>query len=332
MTKLIAGIDVSKHNLNVHVNGQDLEFGNTRTSIRSLAKHLTREGVERVVLEATGRLHRMIPICWGAVAVSVRIRPGLHSGGSQSAPSPRLCSRLYPATGQRAKTDRVDARIRVAFGEAFGEAFPDLSATPHVTEEIDQLRDLLVIREALVKKRADLKLTHAELDLDAEVEANIQMVFTTLDQQVDALATAIQSRVRESHTLATAFSILSSVPGVGLITAASLIAWMGERGSLTHRKSAALIGVAPFAADSGKLKGSRHIRGGRDRPRTVLYMAAFSATFHNPDMIAFYQRLRNGGKPHKVALVAVMRKMIVLINALLRDQRHWENRTPLTGV
>ncbi|MCY4302913.1 MAG: transposase, partial [Aestuariivita sp.] len=107
---------------------------------------------------------------------------------------------------------------------------------------------------------------------------------------------------------------------------------MGERGSLTHRKSAARIGVAPFAADSGKLKGSRHIRGGRDRPRTVLYRTAFSATFHNPDMIAFYQRLRNGGKPHKVALVAVMRKMIVLINALLRDQRHWENRTPLTGV
>jgi len=324
MTKLIAGIDVSKHNLNVHVNGQDLEFGNTRTSIRSLAKHLTREGVERVVLEATGRLHR-------SVARSLRDR-----GFTVVVLNPRQARDFAPdctkATGQLAKTDRVDARIRVAFGETFGEAFPDLSATPHVTEEIDQLRDLLVIREALVKKRADLKLTHAELDLDAEVEANIQMVFTTLDQQVDVLATAIQSRVRESHTLATAFSILSSVPGVGLITAASLIAWMGELGSLTHRKSAALIGVAPFAADSGKLKGSRHIRGGRDRPRTVLYRTAFSATFHNPDMIAFYQRLRNGGKPHKVALVAVMRKMIVLINALLRDQRHWENRTPLTGV
>ncbi len=91
MTKLIAGIDVSKHNLNVHVNGQDREFGNTRTSIRSLAKHRTREGVERVVLEATGRLHRRIPIGWGAVLAG----PGLHSGGSQSAPSPRLCSRLY---------------------------------------------------------------------------------------------------------------------------------------------------------------------------------------------------------------------------------------------
>jgi len=128
------------------------------------------------------------------------------------------------------------------------------------------------------------------------------MVFTTLDPQVDVLATAIQSRVRESHTLATAFSLLSSVPGVGLITAASLIAWMGERGSLTHRKSAALIGVAPFAADSGKLKGSRHIRGGRDRPRTVRDRTAFSATFHNPDRIAFDQRLRNGGTPHTVAL------------------------------
>ena len=316
MTNFIAGMDVSKHHLNVHVNGQDLAFGHTRKGRQSLATHLAREGVDRVVLEATGRMHR-------AVARSLRDR-----GVTVVVLNPRQARDVARATGQLAKTDRVDARMLVAFGEAC----PNLSATPSVTEEIDQLRDFLVMREALVKKRADLKLTHAELDLIAAAEARIQALFETCDQQITDLETDIRAAITASHSLHRSFAILTSVPGVGPITAASLIAWMGELGTLTHRQVASLIGVAPFAADSGRLKGSQHIRGGRGRPRTVLYMAALSASVHNPEMIAFYQRLRNGGKPHKVALVAVMRKMIVLINALLRDQRGWEDWTPLTGV
>ena len=126
MTNFIAGIDVSKHNLNVHVNGQDLAFGHTRKGRQSLAKHLAREGVDRVVLEATGRLHR-------AVARSLRDR-----GVTVVVLNPRQARDVARATGQLAKTDRVDARMLVAFGEAF----PNLSATPSVTEEIDQLRDL----------------------------------------------------------------------------------------------------------------------------------------------------------------------------------------------
>ena len=126
MTNFIAGMDVSKHNLNVHVNGQDLAFGHTRKGRQSLATHLAREGVDRVVLEATGRLHR-------AVARSLRDR-----GVTVVVLNPRQARDVARATGQLAKTDRVDARMLVAFGEAF----PNLSATPSVTEEIDQLRDL----------------------------------------------------------------------------------------------------------------------------------------------------------------------------------------------
>ena len=259
MTNFIAGMDVSKHHLNVHVNGQDLAFGHTRKGRQSLAKHLAREGVDRVVLEATGRMHR-------AVARSLRDR-----GVTVVVLHPRQARDVARATGQLAKTDRVDARMLVAFGEAC----PNLSATPSVTEEIDQLRDLLVMREALVKKRADLKLTHAELELIAEAEARIQALFETCDQEVKDLETDIRAA----------------------ITAASLIAWMGELGTLTHRQIASLIGVAPFAADSGRLKGSRHIRGGRGRPRTVLFMAALSASVHNPEMTTFYQRLRTAASP-----------------------------------
>ena len=274
MTNFIAGMDVSKHHLNVHVNGQDLAFGHTRKGRQSLAKHLAREEVDRVVLEATGRLHR-------AVARSLRDR-----GVTVVVLHPRQARDVARATGQLAKTDRVDARMLVAFGEAC----PNLSATPSVT------------------------------------------LFKTCDQDVKDLETDIRAAITASHRLHRSFSILTSVPGVGPITAASLIAWMGELGTLTHRQVASLIGVAPFAADSGRLKGYRHIRGGRGRPRNLLFMAALSASVHNPEMMTFTQRLRNSGKPHKVALVAVMRTMIVLINALLRDQRGWENRTPLTGV
>jgi len=309
-------MDVSKPHLNGPVNGQDREVGHTRKSIRSLAHHLTQDGVTTVVLEATGRMHRV-------VAQSLRDRGVVVVGLN-----PRQARDVAKATGQWAKTDRGDARILAAFGAAC----PDQEATPQVAEEMDHLRDRLVMRHALVTTRADLKLTHAERALDDAIEVSIQTLFNAWDQQIDNLDTAITDVIRRSQGLHRSFAILLSVPGVGPITAASLVAWMTERGTLTHRQIAALIGVAPLAADSGRLKGSRHIRGGRTRPRNVLYMAALTASFHHPEMVSVSQRLRTHGKPHKVALVAVMRKMIVLINALLRDQRGGEDRTPLTGV
>ena len=215
MTNFIAGIDVSKHNLNVHVNGQDLEFGHTHESLRSLARHLTREDVTTVVFEATGRLHR-------AVARALRDR-----GFTVVVLNPRQARDFPRATGHLAKTDRVDARMLVALGEAF----LDIDATPAVTEEIDRLRDLLVMREALVKEMADLKLTHAEMNLTAAAEARIQALFETCDQQIKDLETDIRAAIIASHSLHRLFAIFTSVPGVGVITAASLIAWMGELGA-----------------------------------------------------------------------------------------------------
>ncbi len=139
---------------------------------------------------------------------------------------------------------------------------------------------------------------------------------------------ALSELAAGSEDLAESYGILTSVPGIGPVTAASLIAWMGELGAIGNRQAAALIGVAPFARDSGTLKGGRHVAGGRRRPRDVLYMAAMSACMFNPDMKELYGRLKDKGKPHRVALVAVMRKLIVTANALLlRDRRMWEDRT-----
>ena len=124
------------------------------------------------------------------------------------------------------------------------------------------------------------------------------------------------------------YRILISIPGVGPVSAAALCCWMPELGSIGNRQAAALLGVAPFARDSGRRHGTRHIRGGRRRPRNVLYMAALSAAMHNPDLQRVFQRLKAAGKSHKVAIVAIMRKLIVLANALLRDARPWAETAP----
>lgn len=128
--------------------------------------------------------------------------------------------------------------------------------------------------------------------------------------------------ITRSQTLATRDEIRQSVPGIGPVNAASLVAWMPELGSIGPRQAASLLGVAPVARNSGRLSGSRHIAGGRRRPRNLEYMAAMTVCLHNADLQEWYQRLRHSGKPHQVALVAVMRKLIVLANTLLRENRY----------
>ena len=202
------------------------------------------------MLEVTGRRHR-------AAAQLLRDR-----GFKVVVLNPRPARDFAQATGQLAKTDRVDASLLAAFGQAF----PAVGETPAVAAETDPLRDLLVMRASLVKPRAELTPTHAEFVLNA-----------AFDQQISDLETAITAVIHASHSGQRSFAILTSVPSVGIITAAALIAWMDELGSLTHRQIASLIGVAPLATDSGKLRGARHITGGRYRSWYVLDMAGGGA-------------------------------------------------------
>jgi len=191
---------------------------------------------------------------------------------------------------------------------------------------IDRLRDMPGLREALVDRRAELKATFGEVG-DPDPDGPFPGVLEALDAGVAASGRRIERLVRGSGDLAAGHPVLTSVPGIGPVTAASLIAWVGELGAVGNRQAAALVGVAPFARDSGTLRGGRHVTGGRRRPRDVLYMAAMSATLFNPEMKALYGRLRERGKHHKVAVVAVMRRLVVTANVLLRDRRMWEDRT-----
>lgn len=314
MPIVVAGIDVSKRTLNIHLNGRDWTATNDTDGFRKIARILRDGGAERVVLEATGRMHRAL-------------LQSLHDRGFAAVVvNPRQSRDFAKAGGELAKTDRVDARILAGFGAAF----PDMAPTAPADVTIDRLRDMLVLREKLVDQRVDLKMAFDEVG-DPVPGGPVPKVLAELGAGVREYDRRIGELIAGAEEHAESYGILTSVPGIGPVTAAALIAWMGELGAIGNRQAAALIGVAPFARDSGTLKGGRHIGGGRRRPRDVLYMAAMAASTYNPEMAEFYGRLIERGKCHKVAVTAVMRKLIVTANALLRDRRTWEDRTADTA-
>ena len=311
MTKVVAGIDVSKAKLDVHLGGKDRTLPNDRDGFRAIAKWFGAAKVERVVLEATGRMHRPL-------------LQSLHAKGFEvCVVNPRQSRDFAKATGQLAKTDRVDARMLAAFGAAF----ENLPQTQPRGAFLDRLGDMLVAREKVVDQRSALRATLSEV-ADPVSAKKLPGLIAEQDSVIAAYDRDIEELIAGDADHAESCRILRSVPGIGPVTAAALICWMSELGTIGNRQAAALVGVAPMARDSGTMKGARHIRGGRRRPRDLLHMAAMSAMAWNPDMKATYERLRARGKGHKVAIVAVMRRMIVLANALLRDRRTWTERAP----
>ncbi len=311
MSKLVAGIDVSKDNLDIHLDGEDRRLPNNRDGFRAIAKWFGGKDVDRVILEATGRYHRAL-------------LQSLHAKGfAVCVVNPRQSRDFARASGKLAKTDRVDARVLAAFGAAFA----GLPLTQPRDSLLDDLGDMLVAREHMVDQRTDTRQILSQLGEPVSRKALLGLI-ASLDKAIARLDLRIGKLIAGDSAHAESYRILTSIPGIGPVTAAALISWMAELGSIGNRQAAALIGVAPFARDSGVHSGARHVAGGRRRPRDLLYMAALSAKSHNPQMIMIYQRLRERGKHHNVALVAVMRKLIVTANALLRDGRTWSERAP----
>ncbi len=311
MTKICAGLDISKDTIDAHAAGVDRRFKNDRSGFRAIDGFLRKHAVRRVVIEATGRLHRAV-------------HQSLHDRGYEVCiVNPRQARRFAEATGQLAKTDRVDARVLAAFAAAFA----DLPATEPKSAFLDRLNDLMVARGQLVETIKKLRQCRDDLQ-DASAKKAMGKAVKANERQKENLETEIEEHIKSDPDQARAYRILMSVPGIGPVTAAALLGWLPELGQLDSRQAAALAGTAPFARDSGAKKGARRIRGGRFRPRRALYMAALTAVRFNKDMSAFYDRLTGRGKCHKVALVAVMRKLAVLANKLLRERRGWEKHAP----
>jgi transposase len=266
---------------------------------------MARHDVALVVMEATARYHRLAH------------RSLSQSGFAVTVVNPLRARLFAEAAGIRAKTDRVDARMLAILGDALVPP-----ATPPVPEAVEALQELVHARNAATAERTALanRLTASHTRF---LKGELQRRLKSLDGHIERLAGEIASRIAADPVLARRHAILVSIPGIGPTVAAVLIADLPELGCLDRHAIACLAGLAPFADESGDAQGPRHIKGGRAQPRRALYWAALSAARYNPDLRDFYKKLRDNGKKPKVAFTAVMRKLVVLANTLLKENRHW---------
>jgi transposase len=254
-----------------------------------------------LVCESTGSCHRALVAAAHA------------AGRALTVANPRQVRAFAEGLGRRAKTDPLDAQSLHDFGRLTA---PPADTVPTVAQVT--LQELVVARQQIVLARSTLKLQAVGHQL-ALVKALAHAQLKLLSAQIAKLEAAIAKTLAAEPPLAAQADRLAQVPGVGPLTAATALALCPELGTLTRGQAAALLGVAPFNHDSGHLKGSRHIAGGRYRLRCALYMAALSAARANPLLRTFYKRLRAAGKPAKLALTAVMRKLFILLNHLLKN-------------
>jgi len=298
------GADVSKLTLELGCPRLILpaSIPNTPAGYRTLIKTLVRRPAPvHVVCEATGPYHR------GFVAA-------LHEAKIPvSVVNPRLPRDFARSRGQLAKTDKIDALLLADYGRTMQPA-----PTPKPDAQMTLLDDLVTRRSQLVEDRAREK-TRLQQTSNVEALASLKLHLRHLDGQIEKLLERIAEVVKSTPGLRAKVARLVEVQGVGALTASALLAALPELGTLSKNEVTALAGLAPFNRDSGAFRGTRSIRGGRGEVRRALYMAALSASRCNPILQAVYQRLRAAGKAHKVALVAVMRKLLVHLNSILKS-------------
>jgi transposase len=308
MERTFVGIDIAKDQVDVHVRPTDERFQLSRNDARlaGLVARLQPLGPNLVVLEATGGYE--IPVA--AVLAS--------AGVPVAVVNPRQIRDFARATGQLAKTDALDARLLALFAEVVQPA-----ARPLPTAAAQALGDLVTRRRQLVDMLGAERNRHQQAR-DLRLQRRIATHIRWLTKALAEIEADLDTLIRSSPIWRERDNLLHSVPGIGDITAYTLIADLPELGHLDRRKIAALVGVAPFNRESGHWRGRRTIAGGRPAVRSVLYMATLTAVRFNPAIAHFYQRLTAAGRPKKVALTAAMRKLLTILNAMLRDQRPWQ--------
>lgn len=311
MTHSSVGVDISKDSLDVHHLGlgKTRQYRNDRTGHRALVKWLRQVPPERIVYEATGPYHRAFELALGTAGLPlVKVNP-------------RQARRFAEALGSLAKTDRLDAVMLARMGAMLSPA-----TRPLPSPLLYELKELRVAHRALIKDRVAAKNRAKNLVLSLLKTQNDERL-AQIEEQLKTIETAILERIKNDEALNERFTILVSIPGVAEQTASALIIDMPELGTLEARQIASLAGLAPVTRESGTWKGRAFIRGGRADVRQALYMPALVACRFNVDLKAKYQALKATGKPPKVAITAVMRKLLVLANALLRDRRTWSPNT-----
>jgi len=306
----VVGIDVSKEWLDVAVypGGEDWRVRNDDAGRRDLCRRLKGLGVRAIGIEASGGYERDVIIALVQASLPVRNV------------NPWKLRQFAKAAGLLAKNDRLDAHAIARFVDTLPchEARHD--------PDIARLAELVTARRQLLDDRLRCA-SQMELLLDSGLRRMHKRRIRQLDADITRLDQRIAELIAAVPALAERYDLLCSMPGVGPVLAATLIAFLPELGSLPNRQIAALVGVVPYDFDSGKMRGIRCIWGGRAKIRRVLFMAAQAAAMHNPVLKAFKQRLIDDGKRPKVAIVAVMRKLIVMLNAMARNKETWKPKT-----
>lgn len=299
------GIDISKATLDAHAYPGEAarQFDNTKKGHAALIKWLAPWNIERIGYEATGVYHRAFEQALADFPL-VRINP-------------ERARRFAQAAGTLAKTDRIDAAMLARMAEALKPA-----PRPARAHNLNQLAELANARNGLVRDRTALKNREKNLTI-ALLKRQTRQRLEQIAHQIEAIDALAQEIILADPELARRQEIIVSISGLGILTAAQLIATMPELGSLENKEVASLAGLAPVARQSGQWKGKSFIRGGRANVRQALYMPALVAARFNPDLKAKYKQLIAKGKPAKVAITAIMRKLIIIANVLLRDNRIW---------
>src|ERR1700692_4230150 len=313
---VVAGIDVAKDKVDVCVRSLSLKrtFASTAEGRRELTSWLRRHKVGKAVMEASGGYERDWAKALRAAKIEVRIV------------DPKRVRSFAQSAGRLAKNDTIDAEMIAWFAETFDEA---RSQAYDATRE--QLHQMVNARQALKGMQAKLE-SQGEHALPAAVQRIHARISKTIAVELVKIEAAISAMIQATPHFAKRAEIIESVPGLAATTAAGLIAAMPELGEVSNEAIAALLGVAPYDDDSGKRQGERQIKGGRRKVRNLFYMASLgAATRHNPALNAFYRRLIAKGKKAKVALVACMRKLIVILNTMIARGEKWDaNRCPVS--
>lgn len=312
MPEFTIGIDISKDHLDAHClpGGAAKRVSNDAAGHRRLLTWLPDAArIARIVFEPTGSYHLALE------------RTLAEHGVPLAKVNPRQARRFAEATGKLAKTDRLDAAMLARMG-----AVLEPEVRPAVNESLGYLKELLAAREALIKDQTAAKNRAKTLRVRLLQRQNTQRLLQ-IKRQLAALDREIAAHINADPVLKQRRDILVSIPGVAQITAVAMLCDMPELGTLDQRQAASLAGLAPVTRQSGNWRGRAAIRAGRAKLRQAIYMPALVACRYNPDLKAKYQQLINAGKPPKIAITAIMRKLIILANALIRDDRTWTKKT-----
>jgi len=300
------GVDTGKYQLDIYLRPLDIYFtvSNDEKGIKEAIDIIKKYNVERIVIEATGRLEMSFIMACAKVKLPFVIA------------NPVYIKRFAGAIGQRAKTDKLDAQLIAHYGDVIKPKLSQLKpSTMQAMSDLVARRNQLLVMQTMEKNRLQI--------LPKELAMTIKPILTAFKHQISKIERKLVELIESCPDYQAKNKILQSMNGIGKIAAASIISNLPELGYMTSKQASALVGVAPINKESGRFKGQRKIQGGRHQVRTVLYMAMMSVIQSNPVFKETYQRLVAAGKPKKVAIIACIRKMVVILNSMLRDGVMW---------